>query len=214
MIKFKKKEDIKFVGHLDILRTMQRIIKRAELKVKYSQGFNQHPIISVANPLMLGATSDSEYIDIEFEDDEDITKIVERMNENTVPGLEFLAIKEIEKKENSTGFIHYADYVLSVPKEFDFNKEDYLSQEEIVVTKKTKKGEREFNIKELIYDIKSYSEDDRLVIEARLRSGTVDNVKPALFMKSIYSFYGKEFENYRLRIHRKELLDENFNKII
>ena len=65
-VKFTKGEEVKFIGHLDIMRLFQRAIKRAKLPVAYSQGFNPHQLLSFASPLTLGATSEGEYGDIEM----------------------------------------------------------------------------------------------------------------------------------------------------
>ena len=57
LIKFTKEDSIKYVSHLELMRTIQRIIRRAELPVQYSQGFNPHIILSIAQPLSVGVYS-------------------------------------------------------------------------------------------------------------------------------------------------------------
>ena len=52
-IKFEKGDDVKFISHLDVMRYFQRAIKRAELPIGYSQGFNPHQLMSFASPLTL-----------------------------------------------------------------------------------------------------------------------------------------------------------------
>ena len=48
LIKFTKEANIKFISHLDLMRTIQRIVRRAELPVEYSKGFNPHMSLSLA----------------------------------------------------------------------------------------------------------------------------------------------------------------------
>ena len=70
VIKFTKGENIKFIGHLDLMRTIQRIIKRSGLPVEYSKGFNPHMALSIAQPLSVGVYSDGEYLDLVLRDTE------------------------------------------------------------------------------------------------------------------------------------------------
>jgi radical SAM-linked protein len=63
-IRFSRGEEIKFISHLDIMRMWERVLRRAELPLAYSEGFSPHPRISLAVPLALGVTSDAELMDI------------------------------------------------------------------------------------------------------------------------------------------------------
>jgi len=67
-LKFSKKGMGKYISHLDLLRTFTRAIHRANLPVRYSQGFNPHQLITFSLPLALGVTSETEFVDIDFED--------------------------------------------------------------------------------------------------------------------------------------------------
>ncbi len=67
-VKFSKYGVMKFIGHLDIMRYFQKAMRRAEIPAAYSQGFSPHMIMSFANPLGVGLTSDGEYFDIELEE--------------------------------------------------------------------------------------------------------------------------------------------------
>ena len=64
LIKFSKGEGIKFISHLDLMRTIQRIIRRSGVPIEYSKGFNPHMALSLAQPLSVGVYSDGEYMDI------------------------------------------------------------------------------------------------------------------------------------------------------
>ncbi len=63
-IKFGRGEEVKFISHLDIIRLWQRAMRRADIEMAYSEGFNPHPRISLAAPLALGVTSEAELMDI------------------------------------------------------------------------------------------------------------------------------------------------------
>jgi len=68
-IRFAKYGVVKFIGHLDVMRYFQKVIRRSELPVCYSKGFNPHQIMSFAQPLGVGITSDGEFMEVEFEDE-------------------------------------------------------------------------------------------------------------------------------------------------
>ena len=66
-VKFTRGEDIKFISHLDLIRLWQRALHRARLPLSYSKGFTPHPRISLAVPLSIGVTSETELMDIFLE---------------------------------------------------------------------------------------------------------------------------------------------------
>jgi radical SAM-linked protein len=63
-IKFSRGEEIKYISHLDLMRCWERALRRAEVPLVYSEGFNPHPRISLAAPLALGVTSEAELMDL------------------------------------------------------------------------------------------------------------------------------------------------------
>ena len=73
-IKFRKYGTMKFIGHLDVMRYFQKAIRRAEVNIRYSEGFSPHQIMSFAAPLGVGITSEGEYVDIEVLDTENSKK--------------------------------------------------------------------------------------------------------------------------------------------
>ena len=64
-IKFAKEGTMKFIGHLDIMRYFQKVMRRADVDIRYSEGFSPHQIMSFAAPLGVGLESRGEYVDIE-----------------------------------------------------------------------------------------------------------------------------------------------------
>ena len=70
-IRFGKEGMMRFIGHLDVLRTFQKIFRRADVPMVYSKGFSPHPVMSFALPLGLGLSSEGEYLDAAVEDGTD-----------------------------------------------------------------------------------------------------------------------------------------------
>ena len=71
VVKYTKGEKVKYISHLDFMRLVQRALRRAEIPVAYSKGFNPHPRLSFASALAVGTTSDGEYLDIILEKEMD-----------------------------------------------------------------------------------------------------------------------------------------------
>lgn len=57
---------MRFIGHLDVMRYFQKAIRRAEIPIAFTTGYSPHMIMSFAQPLGVGVTSDGEYFDIEI----------------------------------------------------------------------------------------------------------------------------------------------------
>ena len=64
-IKFQKQGTVRFIGHLDVMRYFQKVMRRAEVDIRYSEGFSPHQIMSFASPLSVGLISHAEYVDID-----------------------------------------------------------------------------------------------------------------------------------------------------
>ena len=79
VIKFTKESSVKFISHLDLMRTIQRVIRRADLPMEYSKGFNPHMALSIAQPLSVGVYSDAEYMDIVLVEELEEKEIIDRI---------------------------------------------------------------------------------------------------------------------------------------
>ena len=147
-MRFVKCGSMKFIGHLDCMRFFQKAIRRAKLDVAYSKGYSPHQLMSFASPLGVGATSDGEYIDVEFYSLPDISlpELVAYLNQFMTDEI-FVTDIEImpDGFKNSMSLLIAADYMV-VEKEagvFPENWQEkwlsFMEQQEIVIEKKTKK---------------------------------------------------------------------------
>lgn len=115
-IKFRKNGVMKFIGHLDIMRYFQKAIRRAEIPIAFTSGYSPHMIMSFANPLGVGLTSDGEYFDIELTESIASKEVVRRLNEQMVDGMEIVSFVQIpdDKKSKGMSIVAGADYLSSV----------------------------------------------------------------------------------------------------
>ncbi|MGK0366888.1 MAG: radical SAM family uncharacterized protein/radical SAM-linked protein [Thermoproteota archaeon] len=101
-INFSKIGSLSFISHLDLLKILPRIFKRAEIKVLLSEGYNQRPLISFGPALTLGVSSLSEYFDVRVPEPwDDADEVIKNLQANSEKGLIFKSAISIEKKATS-----------------------------------------------------------------------------------------------------------------
>lgn len=120
-IKFRKYGALRFIGHLDVMRFFQKVMRRADIPIAFTGGFSPHMIMSFASPLGIGLSSDGEYFDIELTEQIDSREAVRRMNQACVEGIEVLSFKQIQEEKKMTGMtiLAAADYLVT-PKQMPF----------------------------------------------------------------------------------------------
>ena len=79
-IRFVKKGNLQYVSHLDLQRTLHRVLIRAGIPMWYTKGFNPHPKISFGYPLSIGTESMCEFLDMRIEREISMQEIMEQMN--------------------------------------------------------------------------------------------------------------------------------------
>lgn len=219
-IKFSKTGSMKFIGHLDMMRYFQKAIRRAEIDIAYSSGFSPHQIMSFAAPLSVGHTSSGEYFDIEVNSYKGAEDIRQRLNRVMVDGIEILDAALLEESEkNAMASVAAAEYLITfregvlLPKDWSIKLIDFYSQEKIPVIKKTKKGEREVDLKEGIYEL-SVREDNAVYLLVHAGSG--ENIKPDFVLETFFLSIGESPESqegtapggglppYAMQVHRIE----------
>lgn len=204
-LKFSKKGMGKYISHLDLLRTFTRAIHRANLPVRYSQGFNPHQLITFSLPLALGVTSETEFVDIDFEETASPKEIGEALNKTLPPDIRILRISRPELSAND---IVSARYVIELSTPVSVDKADveaFFAQENISAMKKTKRGEKEVNLRDFIIECEvSEICGARIKLNAVLSAGGSANIKPDLVLGKLALFLGfEEFDE--MNIHRTEI---------
>ncbi len=208
-VKFGKYGGLKFVGHLDIMRYFQKCMRRAKVDIRYSTGFSPHQIMSFAQPLGLGVTSDGEYMDIEVNSTDTSERMIQRINAANVEDIRIYSYRLLpEKAKTGMAIIAAADYEVRFRYGCPFDLKEawprFMEQTQILIEKQTKSGKKETDIKPLIYE--HYPMEDGLFL--KLSCGSVVNLKPETVMEALYSFAGFTLGPLDLLLHRKELYGE------
>lgn len=208
-IKFSKYGIMKFIGHLDIMRYFQKAIRRAEIDIAYSEGLSPHMIMSFASPLGVGLTSDGEYMDIELRTPISSKEAIERLNNAGVEGITVTGFYKIpeDKANNAMTLVAAADYTLKFRKghepkgDWQSGISHFFAQKSIMVLKKTKKSEKEVDIRPMIYEMSVNGG----TVFMKLASGSAANLKPELVMDTYLASLGIERDEFAYEIHRCEM---------
>ncbi len=207
-IKFRKYGCMKFIGHLDVMRFFQKVMRRADIPIAFTGGFSPHMIMSFANPLGVGVTSDGEYFDIELTESIDMKSAVERMNQVVVEGIEIVNMVSIsdDKKQTGMSIVAAADYLSALkegvfPENWKEKAAQFMSQPTISILKKTKKSEKEVDIKPMIYKFEVRDES----VYMQVATGSVENLKPELVMQALCAYLGIDSETVSFAHHRLDV---------
>jgi radical SAM-linked protein len=183
VVEYTREERVKYISHLDLMRAMQRTIRRAEIPIAYSQGFHPHPIMAFASALPVGVTSEGEYMDMELCESIGIPELKEKLNKALPKGITAKEAGIIDEKAPSLmSLIERADYrIIADDPGLDWKSgiAAFLEKTEIWVEKKGKKGISTINLKEGVYDIRLGGEHNG-ELYLSLHAGSSGNLKPEL----------------------------------
>lgn len=207
-IKFRKYGPIRFIGHLDVMRFFQKAIRRAEIDVAYTGGFSPHQIMSFAAPLGVGLESNGEYMDIEVHSIPSCQEVKRRLNDAGVQGIEIVSVRILpENAGNAMASVAAAEYTVRFREgrgpRADIEKllPAFLSREEILYTKETKKGTREFNIRPGIY----WLTWDGAAFHMLLNASSSGNIKPVQVVTALLEGCGEVLQDNALLITREDI---------
>ncbi|AAK79226.1 radical SAM-linked protein [Clostridium acetobutylicum] len=226
LIKYSKGSNIKFVSHLDIMRAIQRTVKRAGIPAEYSKGFNPHMSMSIAQPLSVGIYSDGEYFDLNLKEEVSEDKIKETFNKAATNDLKALDVIKIEKEyydsgkkvESSMAVIEAARYFIKIKyKSTESLKEEIekiIKDENWSILKKTKKSEKIVNIKGMVKRFSYKISEGILEIDTLVACGSRENLSPDLLCEYIKKHTSNVLENSFSDIKRIEMYALKNKKLV
>ncbi len=215
VLKYQRGERVKYISHLDFVRMFHRSVRRSGLNFEFSQGFNPHPIMTVAVPLSVGVTADGEYMMVGFNTDFSEKEIMETLNKSLPSGFSVYDVKIPDGKKYDFNLIDYAEYIIDAECENpDALNLDALLSGSLVVTKKTKSGEKETDIRPLIHSVERIdSVSGNLGLRMILRAGNRETLKPETVISAINK-YQEDVNIGFFSAHRKALLTEKLKELL
>ncbi|MFO8056301.1 MAG: TIGR03960 family B12-binding radical SAM protein [bacterium] len=186
-VRYARQGDMRYVGQLEIIRMWNRLVRRAGLPVRYSQGYHPLPRIQFSPPPPVGVASEAEYIDLELLSKMDETELGERLSKGTFPGIRVLEVREIPRKSSSiTNAITGFDYRVSADGEEVFEPEDaerFIRSDSHIMHQKREKGDREIDLRSRVkyLDVVSGSE-----LRMGIRQVEGPGVKPPEVLQEVF----------------------------
>lgn len=232
-IKFAKYGVMKFIGHLDVMRFFQKAIRRADIDIRFSEGFSPHPVMSFAAPLGVGMESMGEYLDIEVHSMTSAEEMKNALNSAMTEGISVLAVTVLpDTAKNAMASVAAASYRIACRNETTeaHRAEDSLccfpiddieeklaafyAKEQITVTKKTKKGECELDLKPGIFELKieevphPFIDDGQTyqVISMLVDASSSGNIRPTMVFDAFCQDCGVSPAPYSYQVTRIDTL--------
>lgn len=220
VLKFSKEGYFKYTSHLDLLRLFKRSFKRVGIKLDYSHGFNPHPKMGFAQPLSLGYSSISEYLEFETSQDILVEDIKNKLDSIMPEGLKILGCVEYKEDGKTLAAItETAEYIIGMPFGQDSLKgktckeicDEFLSQEHIIVKKKQKKSKElvDLDIKTKIKKLIFSNVNEKIIISASLDAGSESNLSPELLIEAIIKFLQVDVSRYDIDVMRVNIIFNN-----
>lgn len=189
---FSVRDRLKYIGHLDLMRAMQRALRRAGLPVRYSQGFNPHILLSFAAPLPVGTEGLREVMEVPVSESIAPEVFVEQLNLALPPLIRCQAARLVEDTQT-------APMALLAAAQFEITPLEHgealltaapalMAREQQMSTRKGKRGISQVDIRPLIHNL--VVRDDTLYATLALHpSGTC---KPAQLLGALAEIAGLE----------------------
>lgn len=207
--RFAKGEAVKYISHLDLMRALERGMRRARLPLAHSEGFNPRPRVSYASALSVGHTSDAELMAITLEDPMDPTDLRQALNAALPEGLEILQAwtPPPHKPKTSLGDIDTAEYRVVVEGplngiDLEQRAAEFMSLEQLTITRTRDKGSKDLDLRRLVGAITVVrAEPSAAEMVLKLRTGSSGGGRP----EEVLAALGITGRDFRVRVHRSAL---------
>lgn len=193
--------DLRFISHHDTLRLFRRALARADLPVRYSEGFNPHPRMMIPLPRPVGVASVAEVIVVEMDRPIDPQDALQRLARQTPEGIQMLSVRRLALAERLQPILvryHFDAQDLST-EELDLRSRGLLDSKAAVVQRvspKQPKG-RPFDVRPFLADLRAVEDG----VEFTLRVSQDGTAKPA----EVAGLLGYDAATINHRIRRLEV---------
>lgn len=169
-LRFVKEGRAVYISHLDLMRTMQRAFQRAGYGLKYSEGFNPHPILSILLPLSVGTSSECELMDFQLSHETpELSEMPEKLTAAMPEGIRVLEVYPEGRKVKELKWLQISgslEYDTADVQLMRDGLQRFFANEAIVIRKKTKRGEGESDIAPAIRSIGFTAETGQVSLSA------------------------------------------------
>lgn len=199
MLAFNKGQEVRFIGHLDLMRTIQRALRRSHLPIKYSNGFNPHIRLSFAAPLSVGVAGKREMMEVPVEEGTTPEAFMEALNAVLPECLRMVSARPIDDDfPTLMSLMAGSVYSIHLPRTPETDKalarfEDFMALKEYIAIRRTKSGENPCDIRPFIVEGSADTREDGHIIHlTSVATPKEGGLKPTLWLKCLFEFAGAE----------------------
>ncbi len=209
LFEFRKLDRLKFVSHLDLQRFMQMALRRTDIPVAYSQGFNPHPSMSFASALAMGWTSDCEILEVKLASPVTEAEAFDQMSSALPPDLPLRRVRLIaDEQPKRMAIVQMSDYVISLSGEgageICSAAPGFLAERSVMALRKTKSGEKLTDIRPWSVSVEAKQTEVGYELLARLLLTEPATLKPDLLVRTLADRAGVQPPE-SVRYHRTQL---------
>ncbi len=211
---FKKSGLAVYISHLDMNRCMTRAVRRAEIPLWYTEGFNPHPYMTFLMPLPLGQKGKREPLDIRIEQDMSFDEIKSKLNSVMPEGIEIVDVLEPVNKPNE---IAAAEYEITVEFASEGEAIGFAAGAQSVIDggilnaeKRSKRGIKTVNLCEMVRSFSIEPKENCCEIKTVLAAGNSVNLNADLLLSALFAEFAADCEKTsitRTRLMREDLSD-------
>jgi radical SAM-linked protein len=205
-VTFSRREEVKYITHLDLARCWERLLRRAEVHLAYSTGFSPHPRISIASPLSLGVTSEAELMDVFLARRTSPHSFLKKTGGQLPPGIDILEVQEVLLGVPSLqSKLEACEYLVNIGTDKSQGEikaaiDSLMQAEQLPWQHMRDTGPRRYDLRALIEDIQLMSwEDSNCTLGMRLKSGAKGSGRPEQVALAL------GFTEHPTSIHRTKL---------
>lgn len=186
--RFSREGAVSYIGHLDLMKTIERAIRRAELPILYSQGYNPRPMMVFALPLGVGINTTGDYFDAAMSVPVDSEEFLKKVNPELPEGLKLLSCVSIdEPKRSLMSVVTVAEYTIEAPG-ISQPLLNMFRYETIEIEKKSKGKIVTTDIRPLM--IKPFADSTPDKAHIMVYAGSSKNLRPDVLLNSVCKYEG------------------------
>ena len=213
VIRYSKKGTARYIPNLDMMRVLERAMRRANLPVAFSRGFNPHPRISIAAPLPVGTEGLAEMAEMEMTRSVEEASLVERLNAVLPQGLNIREAYLVPDDAPALmAVLDRAVYMVYIDGEAARVElpagapGDFMALGRVEVKRRGKDGRAKIrDIRPGIVSIQVISQEDGLTMRLELKTGGSINVRPTEVVAALFEQAGLQVDSADIQVTRTGL---------
>lgn len=191
IVAFEKGPSLRHIGHLDLMRTIQRALCRTQLPIRYSNGFNPHIQLSFAAPLSVGVVGEREVMDVPIEGECDGARFMSELGAVLPRGLTVLSARPVDDTFPTLMALVRGSRIridLDACPEADLVAQAFprfMAGDKCVTLRKTKAGENHTNIRPFIAEAELTPTAQGYTLRCLIQNRAEGSLKPAVLVQAL-----------------------------